>query len=533
MISHLVNKRARCRGTTARLLVPELPRFRSVLGVLLYLFISSGSPAQEPLTTILPSDPNIQFTGRWNFDTPDQPWVVWQGSTLLICFNGTDIQAELIAEKNVQQFRVIVDGVPNAQRLYLNPGKNLVSIAQDLSSGEHTIEIMKETFTTSKTTFLGFKLSGTVLAPPVRPALRIEWFGDSNMAGNSNYSEKNSGDMGTYYAYPAMVTRMLGAEMNLEAVGGATIEGTGDNNVGAFIYSENFRDQDPDYRSGFDPHLIIINAGANDINRSDKSTIIQRYKNVVASLRSVYGAKPHIVLMNSYGWDVNEPANYTPDVVKEIGGNISVFLFPWLWEKWHGSQWDHSGQAHLLVDHLASVNPAWAQVNPADIADGFGRRGDFANGSFEHAAPFGGFGWRYRKDGVEFIQDTQSASDGDFYIRLEEGEFVHQPTDATGDFEGGGTVGGEVYTITVDIRSLTPNAQATITSEFQGQQIWTRKVPQETTFDVTGEWEEYTAISIAPPNTWTLFNTIKALKGTVDVDNVRMSLTQVKNNPTE
>ncbi|HIA48857.1 MAG TPA: hypothetical protein EYN96_13030 [Candidatus Hydrogenedentes bacterium] len=520
-------------GTTARNLMLDLPQLWLVLGILWYLFAPSSSHAQERLTTIQPNNPNIQFTGRWNFDAPDQPWVVWQGSTLLIRFNGTDIQAELVAEKNVQQFRVIVDGVPNMQRIYLNPGENLVNIAQNMSSGEHTIEIMKETFTASKTTFLGFKLSGKILTPPVRPALRIEWFGDSNMAGNSNYSEKNSGDMGTYYAYPAMVTRMLGAEMNLEAVGGATIEGKGDNNVGAFIYSENFRDQDPGYRSGFDPHLIVMNAGANDINRSDKPTIIQRYKNVVTALRSVYGSKPHIVLMNSYGWDVNEPANYTPDVVKEIGGNISVFLFPWLWEKWHGSQWDHSGQAHLLVEHVASVNPAWAQVNPADVADGFGRRGDFANGSFEHAAPFGGFGWRYRKDGVERIQDTQSASYGDFYIRLEEGEFVHQPTDATADFEGGGTAGVEVYTITADIRGITPNAQASFTSEFQGQQIWTRKGPQETIFDLTREWKEYAATSTAPPNTWTLFNTIKAVKGTIDVDNVRMSLTQIQNSRTE
>ena len=32
--------------------------------------------------------------------------------------------------------------------------------------------------------------------------------------------------------------------------------------------------------------------------------------------------------------------------------------------------------------------------------DGFGRQGDVANGSFEHAAPFGGFGWRYFEDGA-------------------------------------------------------------------------------------------------------------------------------------
>jgi hypothetical protein len=493
------------------------------IGLLFISLGTLGAPDKPRDVHVQPDNPNVQYSGRWNRDIPTQPWLVWQGASIGISFDGTGISAIFDVGDRAQQFRVIIDGEPGAGRLHVAAGKAEYVLAKELPSGQHRIEIMKESFTASKTVFHGFRLDGRVLPPPPRPALRIEWFGDSNMDGTSNYSEKNNGERGTYYAYPAMVTRMLGAEMNLQAVGGATLDGEGDNNVRSFIYSEDFLNQDRAYRSGFMPHIIVVNAGANDINKSGREIVEQRYRDVVADLRDVYGATPHIVLMNSYGWDVREPANYSTQVAADIGGNLSVFLFPWLWEKWHGSQWDHSGQAHLLVDHLAAINPDWAQVNPADIVDGFGRNGDFANGSFEHAAPFGAFGWRYLDDGVERIHMPQQAADGDYYIRLERGEFVHQPTDATADFLPGGTRGGETYTISAMVRGKLPDSELQIITEFQGQQIWTRGDAQLATFKTTGEWRKYTASARATAGVWTLFNTFKASKGTVEIDDIRMS----------
>ena len=351
------------------------------------------------------------------------------------------------------------------------------------------------------------------------------------MDGSSNYSEKNSGEMGTYYAYPAMVTRMLGAEMNNQSVGGAQIDDNGDNCVGSFIFSEDYKTQDPDYRSGFDPHIIVINAGANDIYSVNKVTIKNRFKAVIADLRMVYGDGPHIVLFNAYGWDTNEPANYTHEVVSELAAtgetNVSVCLFPWLWEQWHGCQWDHSGEAHVLAEHLASINPAWAQVKPNDIIDGFGRNWDFSNGSFEHKAPFGGFGWRYYLDGVERVYNPAGAADGDYYIRLDSGEMVHQPTDATGDLLPGGTEGDQTYYITASIRGTEAGAQAQIQTHFEEQTMYTHDDDPEsfqtTTFDVTTSWQDYTHVATATSGVWTIYNYLIASSGTVEFDNVRMS----------
>ncbi|MBN1481007.1 T9SS type A sorting domain-containing protein [candidate division KSB1 bacterium] len=495
-----------------------------VYSLFLFLLLLKASISN---VVIPPTNENIRYTGRWNFDNPSTPWVAWQGSSIIVKFNGTGISVD-ISGTAVEQYRVIIDSKPEENRRVFSSSRNTYALAKNLADGLHTVELFKETFN-GKTHFYGLEVTGDGLLPlHPRPSLRIEFFGDSNMNGSSSYSEKNNGDMGTYYAFPAIVTRMLGAEMHNQSVGGANLYDSGDNCVGSFIFSQDYYNQNPDYRSGFDPHIIVVNAGANDVG-SGKSVIKRRYKNVVADLRTVYGSAPQIILMNAYGWDVNEPANYSHEVVNELDDpNLSVCLFPWLWEQWHGCQWDHSGEAYVLLDHITSLNPDWKQVNPGDIVDGFGRNWDVANGSFERAAPFGGFGWRYRKDGVERVYDPSKAADGDYYIRLEAGEKVHQPTDATGDFLPGATNGGETYFVTAKIRGATAGAKAQILFDFQGQQIWTRGKEYPTTIDLSTEWQTYRASIVAPAGKWTLFTTLKSLTGTVEFDDVRMSNTDTR-----
>ena len=59
------------------------------------------------------------------------------------------------------------------------------------------------------------------------------------MEGYSLYSEKDRGGMGTYYAYPSMTSRMLDADAQIMAKSGATLAGSGLNNVTDFIKSVN------------------------------------------------------------------------------------------------------------------------------------------------------------------------------------------------------------------------------------------------------------------------------------------------------
>lgn len=494
---------------------------------LFVVVLTAAMPSSSTGTTrIDPSNPKIQYMGRWNFDNPSKPWVAWKSSTVLVRFKGTAISGEFDAGSRTEQFRVIIDGVPNVQRLYMARGRKTYVLATGLSNGLHVVEIMKETFYGTNTTFHGFDITGTIESPPTRSLRRIEFFGDSNMDGTSLYSEQNSGDHGSYYAFPATIGRMLGAAINDESVGGATLTGSGDNNVGSFIFSENYYDQNSSYRSGFKPNVIVINAGANDINRAGKATIKNRYKSVIADLRKVYGTTPHIVLFNAYGWDLNEPANYTQEVVSEVGGNISVCLYPWMWEKWHGSMVEHSGEARILADHIVSLGQGFAQQKNPEVFDGFGRNFDVANGSFEDlaASGFKAFGWRYQAvAGVDRIFSPTGAAAGSYYLRLTQGRLVHQGTDATGDMAPGGTAKIQKYTVTAKIRSSLANAQAQILADFERQSLYQRRNGQAETFKVTASWQTYTATFAAPIGTWKTYVSLKAAVGTIEFDDVKMA----------
>lgn len=494
-----------------------------VLGLALStMLLPTAADAQN---VISPDNPNIQYSGRWNFDNPTQPWVAWQGSTITVKFDGTYLDADFTPGGGTEQYRVIVDGVPAADRIFIDSGRATHRLVDGLASGTHTLTLMRETFYDGNMVLYGLETDGALLAPDPKPDLKIAFFGDSNMDGTSNYSERDSGDSGTYYGYPAMLSRMLDAEMYLQAVGGATLGGNGDNTVTSFIYSEDWYSQDTNYRDGYNPDIIVVNAGANDVGRPVR-TIKNRYRDVISELRNVYGSNPHIVLMNAYGWDPDEPANYSADIVAEIGGNLSYLHFPWLWEQFHGSQWEHAGQVQMLADHLASINPAWAAVNPSDIVDGFGRNGDVANGSFEHKAPFGSFGWRYFDNGLERINDAAQAADGSWYVRLSQGEEIHQANDATGDFLPGATEGGETYTITAKIRAASGSASVRFSTHFQGQEIYTHdddpSTFQESVQSVGGTWQDYSHTATADAGAWAVYQYIIAESGTIEVDDVRM-----------
>ena len=326
---------------------------RSALILLTIILAACGG---DSTLVIAADDPNIRYTGRWNHDDPQAPWVGWQGSSVSIQFTGDAISADLDFGEDGERLRIIVDGIPQEPARLIPAGRQTILLADSLDpASEHTVVLMKEEYATSTMTFHGFDIAtGKISKLPPRPEKRIAFFGDSNMEGFSLYNEKNDGTNGTYFAYPATVSRMLGAEMYLQAVGSATLDGPTANDVVSFVHSESYDNEDPEYRDGFEPQVIVVNAGANDIYRVDpdnkKEATKQHYRNAIATLRGAYGDEPHIVLFNAYSWDDEEPVMYSQEIVDEIGGNLSVLPFPWCWEQWHGDMVDHSGQAGVLAE---------------------------------------------------------------------------------------------------------------------------------------------------------------------------------------
>jgi len=473
---------------------------------------------------------HIRYTGRWNFDDPTAPWVGWQGSMVSISFRGSGISATVDFGDEGELLRVILDGVPEESARFVPAGKRTIVLATGLDPEvEHAITLMKEEYATSNFIFYGFELAdGAVTELPPRPEMRIAFFGDSNMEGYSLYNEKNSGSNGTYFAYPATVSRMLDAEMYLQAAGSATLDGPTGNDVVSFVNSKAFNREDPDYDDGFEPHVIVVNAGSNDISRVEQSTVKettkQHYRNAITALRDAYGDEPHIILFNAYGWDANEPALYNAEIVDELGGNLSKLDFAWCWEQWHGDMIDHSGQAGRLASYIASLDLGFTLQRDLDVVDGYGEGYGVANGSFEGAArdSYGGFGWRYYTDGVERVM-INDAADGDYVIRLDSEELVHQCVDATGGQIAAPTSNAQQFLLSASIRSVGDSGKAVLGADHSAQNLYKREDLEEQTFTVGPRWQDYSTTLTAPDGTWQTYVILKSAEGKIEFDNVRLS----------
>jgi hypothetical protein len=478
--------------------------------------------------TVDPSNVDIRYTGRWDHSTP-APWAYWIGSSIIAKFTGTSISATLSAS-NTNYIRVIIDGnAADSVKIPISSGEQIYELATGLTAdSNHTVEIVKET-DAGRLTFHQFLLEnekGLIELPDRLLRKKISFYGDSNLAGYSLESEQNQSDQslrGSYYGYAGITARMFGAEYENISRSGATLRSM--NNAFDRI---DYWSRDPAWDfNKFQPDVVVVNLGANDVGRP-KNRIKSYYHAFLDDLRAVY-PDAHIMLFNGWGWDYDEPANYTWEVIAERHNrgdtNTSYAIFPWVFEQWHGCEYDHAGMAQVLADHLSAVMGWEDDINSIDVMSGFGVGGDVANGSFEEVAPFGGFGWRYSTvdSGIDRIHHPapDGAYDRNYYLRLESGKSVHQPNPAKD---------GQVVTVRVWMRGASNGDQARVTIDFRDQEMWTAPLDTVTeTFNLTNGWEPHTVTATAPTGgskpVYHTRLTLQAVSGDhVDFDSVVMSI---------
>lgn len=475
--------------------------------------------------TIDPSNPDIQYMGRWNFSNSSLPKVAWQGAMITVNFEGTAITATIDADdtgNSSETFRVVIDGDYSTTYTFsAGPNPTTHTLAAGLADTVHKLVLMKETYKAhsagSYSVFHGFEVTGAgLVAAPPRPALKLECFGDSNAAGANLASEDNTNGTGQYFTFPFIAARALGAEMHNISTSGENISG-GHDRHDRWDYKNEYPHWD---FSQYTPDVVIINLGAND-SYTNIAPTKSKYNAFLNDLRVMY-PDAHIVLMNGFGWAYGEPADYTDEVIADRGdSNMSYLHFPWVFETWHGCEYDHAGMARYLVEHLENVLGI-AAPNKLDVMDGFGRNGNIANGSFEEIAPFGGFGWRYstKDNGINRVSDPAGAYYGDHYLRLNSGKDVHQPVPSSD---------GTRVTVTAWMRGTSNGDRAKITIDFRDQKMWTTALQTATeTKTLTTDWQQYSMTATAPTGTskpvYHTRVTLQANSGdTVEIDDVKMT----------
>jgi lysophospholipase L1-like esterase len=242
--------------------------------------------------------PAVRYVGRFDTSDPTGPKIEWPGARIIARFDGTStVKATFVDNSNGPgngEFDIVVDGTTSATPLALVQGQSQYTVASGLGAGPHTIELWRRTEALVSTTqFLGFDFQGgTLLPPPLAPARRIEFLGDSGMNGfgidgpgpNCPFSAPEENE---HRAYPALIAQDLGADHHDLAYSGKGVywnfARTVDTQTFGLIYGRTLPQNGGSSWSfaSFVPDVVWITLGGNDYdqpNGGDPPPPIDQFK---------------------------------------------------------------------------------------------------------------------------------------------------------------------------------------------------------------------------------------------------------------
>ena len=255
-------------------------------------------------TWIKPSDENIQYVGRINFQNPDAPSFTYPGVQINARFEGTSLRMK--AKPMSGYFMVQIDGCAPYKVSFNAPKDSIVTLATALRNEMHEVRIMYiiEGYQRMPE-FRGFGLDAgcRLLPPPYRPERKIEFIGDSMTCGygvettdgKEGFSDETENH---YYTYAAMTARALKAEHVVVARSGIGIyrnyngPKTGNADCMPRVYDQTMFGVDAlkwDFAS-YAPDVVCVNLGTNDVSTDpyDKTMMENAYRDFYYTIRAKY-----------------------------------------------------------------------------------------------------------------------------------------------------------------------------------------------------------------------------------------------------
>jgi lysophospholipase L1-like esterase len=186
---------------------------------------SSGSINPTTDTPVADGPPRVSYIGRTDLSDADAPRIGWSGTRVIVRFEGTalsvDIDEEEISDGG-SRYDIALDGKSITTLALESTGLKTYDIVKDLPAGTHVVTMTRRTEAqvgVSQFKAFHFPNGGKLLAPPIEPARRIEFVGDSEMVGygiecqdkTAGFSAATENELLTY---PELAATTLHAEMH-------------------------------------------------------------------------------------------------------------------------------------------------------------------------------------------------------------------------------------------------------------------------------------------------------------------------------
>ncbi len=350
------------------------------------------TPTEPTWVTIPPSDSRLQYTGRMEVSATSAVFS-HPGASIKLRFKGDAIDLQLKDSgagdaRTTNHYQLTLDGQAPV-KLAVRASQTVYELGRNLAPGEHTLELIKLTESeVGRSELQGFRIHGQLLDPPARPALKLEFIGDSITCGYGNevsLREAQNPTTGFHSVnqnitrtFGSLTARNLGAEAMTVCYSG---RGLYRNNTGGTtntlpqIYDRVLPDQATprwDF-TRYTPDIVVINLGTNDFapGTPDATRFMSAYTDFVTRLRSYYPRARIIcavgpMLSDWYPAGQNQWTtiqNWVSSVVKGFNdrGDARVHYLAFerqsepYGEDWHPSASTHEAMATRLTEFIRGL----------------------------------------------------------------------------------------------------------------------------------------------------------------------------------
>lgn len=292
----------------------------------------------------LVKDGNIRMLGRTLTEGTSQT-MDWTCSGFSFEYTGAGTVSANITTGNVSKLVVDINGTIKTKTV--RRGTSNVELASNLTNGTYTIKVYKVTEANGYLTKLN-SISydkDAALKATKEADLKFEFIGDSITCGNQINSE--TGDEDGYGAYASVLARAYGADWNtISCSGRGLMEGFNSEEGWAmsqnaqmkdvFDYVSYFRDKETKYDYSYQPDVLVINLGSNDLGEeimTEFGTTMSAFcEEVKAFSQKVRAKYPDTKIIWCYGtYYNNADADKYAEAVASLNDSSMAFVnFPQL-----------------------------------------------------------------------------------------------------------------------------------------------------------------------------------------------------------